>query len=445
MRAMFVLFLGTGCPPSHDRELSAKGRGAPGDRGARLASTEDADVFFTGPSTEAGYLGYRIETGDLDADGVADLIAGADYSAEAQAYVAFGPVSSDLTTGDANVAFRNDSTGFITPDSMASADADGDGYDDMLFSSHTSVHGYLFLGPVTSDVDVADADLELTGTDASMVVQILGDHDGDGSPDIAARAQEYGIVRRGTVYVESGTATGTLSLAADAPYSYNDHGGDEVGASIVSMGDATGDGIDDLAIGDPSRENHSVYVVAGGADPGSYSLRGIPIATVSSARADRFGETIAATDYDSDGYMDMLVGASKRPSVRAFFGPFTGDRGADEADVRWMGAPSIGYAIAADGDVDADGQPDLLFGAPYTDGDYSSGTAYLQLGAASGVVDVASLQSFTSESPWFGYGVAFVPDWTGDGGSEVALGDVGFESSPGKASGRVAVFFSESF
>ena len=444
MRAMFVLFLGTGCPPSHDRELSAEGHRAPGDRGARLASTEDADVFFTGPSTEYGYLGYRIETGDLDANGVADLIAGADFSAEAQAYVAFGPMTADLSTDYADASFRNDSTGVIAPDSMASADADGDGYDDMLFSSHTSVHGYLFLGPVTSDVDVSDADLELTGADASMVVQILGDHDGDGTPDIAARAQEYGIVRRGTVYVESGTVTGTVSLAADATYSYNDHGGDEVGAAIVSMGDATGDGIDDLAIGDPSRENHSVYVIAGGADPGSYSLRGVPIATVSSAREERFGETIAATDYDSDGYMDMLVGTSKRPSVRAFFGPFTGDRDAREAEVRWIGVSNLGYAIAADGDVDADGQPDVLFGAPYSLG-YGDGSAYLQLGAATGVVDVASLVTFTSEATYLGFGVAFVPDWTGDGGSEVALGDVGFESTPGKASGRVAVFFSDGF
>jgi hypothetical protein len=211
------------------------------------------------------------------------------------------------------------------------------------------------------------------------------------------------------------------------------------------LGDATGDGIDDLAIGDPGIDNHAVYVIAGGADPGSYSLRGVPVATVSSRSSDRFGETIAAADYDGDGYMDMLVGAPKRGSVRAFFGPFTGDRDAAGADVRWIGAQSLGYAIAADGDVDADGQPDVLFGAPYAHGYYGSGTAYLQLGTATGVVDVASLVPFTSDSAFFGYGVAFVSDWTGDGGSEVALGDVGYATTPGQTPGRVAVFFSEAF
>src|SRR5207253_9068843 len=114
---------------------------------------------------------------------------------------------------------------------------------------------------LTGDASVSDADLVLTGNDASMVVQILGDHDGDGSPGIAARAMDWSLVRRGTVYVDSGTRTGSVDLAADATYTYNNHGNDEVGAAIVSLGDATGDGIDDLAIGDPGRENHSVYVL----------------------------------------------------------------------------------------------------------------------------------------------------------------------------------------
>lgn len=447
MRAMFVLFFGAGCGASPDRARDPLlGDRAPAEGNARPSmetSIATADVFFTGPSTTYGYLGYRIETGDFDADGVADLIAGADYSAPAQAYVAFGPMTADTSTDDADVAFRNDSSGFITSDCMVSGDADGDGYDDILFSSHTNAHGYLFLGPVTSDATVSDADLALTGTDASMVVQILGDHDGDGTPDIAARALDYSLVRRGTVYVASGAETGTVDLPAHATYSYNDHGNDEVGAAIVSLGDATGDGIDDVAIGDPGRENHAVYVVPGGLDPGDYSLRGVPVAKISSARSDRFGETIAATDYDGDGYTDMLVGATKPPGVRAFFGPFSGDRKANDAEVRWTGARSLGYAIAADGDVDADGQPDLLFGAPYTD--VFDGTAYLQIGAATGVVDVASLVSFTSDYEFFGYGVAFVPDWTGDGGSEVALGDIGYTPTAGDKGGRVAVFFSEAF
>ncbi len=406
-------------------------------------AVEDADVFLTGTDGPYGYLGYRIETGDLNADGVADLIAGADFTADAQAYAAFGPMLSDLTTDDADVAFRNELPRFITPDSMVAGDADGDGYDDVLFSSHTDVHGYLFHGPVTADAGVSDADLELTGAQASMVVQILGDHDGDGAPDIAARSQDYGIVRRGTVYVETGIATGTVDLAADATYSYNDWQGDEVGAAIVSLGDATGDGIDDLAIGDPSSDHRTVYVLAGGELPGAYSVHNAPIAELSSSTGvDRFGSTIAATDYDGDGYADILVGTEMHPSVHGFLGPFAGLRESADADVRWFGEQSLGYAIAADGDVDADGQPDLLFGAPFANG---VGAAYLQIGAASGVVDAADLVSFHSSSAYFAYGVAFVPDWTGDGGSEVALGDIGFEPVAGQMSGRVAVFFSEAF
>jgi hypothetical protein len=68
----------------------------------------------------------------------------------------------------------------------------------------------------------------------------------------------------------------------------------------------------------------------------------------------------------------------------------------------------------------ADGEPDVLIG-PYIDS-VPGGGAFLQLGAAEGTVDVADLPAFLAQcGHGGGYAVAFFPDWTGDGGSEVVI------------------------
>ena len=51
------------------------------------------------------------------------------------------------------------------------------------------------------------------------------------------------------------------------------------------------------------------------------------------------------------------------------------------------------------------------------------GTVYFQLGLASGTVDVSTLPSLQGEGrDLAGASVALLPDWTGDGGAEVAFG-----------------------
>ncbi len=102
----------------------------------------------------------------------------------------------------------------------------------------------------------------------------------------------------------------------------------------------------------------------------------------------------------------------------------------------------VGWSVDAGGDFDGDGRPDIAIGArPESD----RGAAYLQLGPASGVIDVETLATFAgvNEGDWAGYTVAFVPDWTGDGRSELAIGSLLFTDDEGDIAGKVDVVFSD--
>jgi hypothetical protein len=424
-----------------------------------------ADLSIEG-ALSGTVLGAKIAVGDLNADGASDLLLGMYASigfGDRSVFLVLGPATGALTSDDA-IAIATGSTGTGFVDAIGAGDADGDGADDLVIGTPSADLAYLFWGPISADLDLTDADASLAGLSRDYTgasTEINPDVDGDGVADLVVGAPMGGTVSAGLVYVVSGSSSGTVDLSTDATYTFE--GGMDWGAlgyAGIDVGDTNGDGIADLALGASSAGSFGavVYIVEGGLASGSYDVDTDSLATITGDDYSAFGLRLSAADYDSDGTADLVVGApfeldaagSQAGAVYGFLGPFDGDYEAADALVRWESSISdaiLGSAVDVDGDVDGDKGPDVLMGAQgaHVEGTSGYGCAYLQLGLASGTVDVASLRSFPADKTDFtGEAVRFVPDWGGDDGSEIAIGSPHADGSiPYSDAGVVDVFFSD--
>jgi hypothetical protein len=221
-------------------------------------------------------------------------------------------------------------------------------------------------------------------------IEGIGDVDGDGLDDVALGG--FGSSTQIMLYLGSDLSAGGTFTYADAHATF-DNGED----SVAGLGDLDGDGLDDLLLGDPW-----------------YTPNGV----------------------SNSGRALVWYGASL-----AAGGTFA----AEDADVTLIGEGGhnkLGAAVAAAGDVDGDGLPDLLISAPGWEGVVmGGGKVYLVLGSqlpVSGSFPPASAHASilgTTRNGFLGEygGLAGGADVDGDGLHDVVVSawrdeEVGFEA-----------------
>jgi hypothetical protein len=432
-------------------------------------SSGDADVFVEGPdSTEFATAGFGtgIAALDLNADGVSDVVVSNwGWNNTGRVYVGYGPVSAGAVADDM-VTLSSDVSDGMFGYAVGGGDANGDEVDDLLVGATqgaTLADAYLFLGPVTVDDARAAADVVLEGslspaTSAGSKVGVVPDFDGDGAADIVVGAPDAER-STGEVYVVSGPVSGTLDVDADATYIYEGLArNDRLGWEYENVGDATGDGVNEVAFSAILDGTGTVYVLEGGGVPGTYVVDIAASGSLVGPEAiSSFGYALSSADADDDGTMDLFVGAPgadgastlNAGAVYRFLGPFSGVTAAVDADATWIADADIivsgfGYELAA-GDIDGDKHADVVMGAS----NYSTtpdGAVWLQLGAVSGTIEARTLATILGRSnDVLGVTIALVPDWTGDDGQEVALGAFGYRNASDEEVGALYLFESERF
>ena len=201
--------------------------------------------------------------------------------------------------------------------------------------------------------------------------------------------------------------------------------GDRYGAAIAKLGDVTGDGIDDLAIGAPTTDTPSAVdagsvIVLSGADRTVHCRVVDPAGLAGS----RLGSSIAGLDdLTGDGVPDLVAGAPGAGGV----GRVTIISGADCAVVRSCSDSVIGSfqvynrlgtTVTPVGDQNGDGFPDILAGDP-DPVEHGGGRAALFSGA-----NCTVLRRLTPPFGSDGFGSALAPlgDLTFDGVDDFAVG-----------------------
>ncbi|TAH34416.1 MAG: hypothetical protein EYC70_15860 [Planctomycetota bacterium] len=403
-------------------ESSALGAAAP------CVAAQQELYTVSGDSALDAFGSALAGVGDVDGDGTTDFCVGApgddDAGENAGSLSVYSGASGALLHHLPGDAARNQLGIWTAPAGDVNADGVPDylacaAFDNPFFYPSGYVRVYSGAGGAVLHTFQSDNNFDAFGRRAAGA----GDVDRDGHDDVIVGAPEdsFGGSSAGAAYVYSGRTGERLHILR------GEDSWDWFGWSVAGLGDVSGDGYGDFAVGirlddGAARDAGAVRVCSG--------RTGAPLYTVHGAEeADQLGFALAATaDTDGDGRADFIATGMDDLSnnlVRAGFGRlYSGVNGALLRSFdRDSGTEGFGTAAAGPGDVDGDGADDVLLSAPYFGDAFATGVN-------SGAVRVFSGRSGrllfqvpgSANLQYLGTAVGAVGDLDGDGNADFAVG-----------------------
>ena len=340
--------------------------------------------------------------GDVNGDGLNDIILGSAFEENRTSYVVYGKSSGDTvqlnnitaaSQGFVISGYQYTGVGYSTTNA---GDVNGDGYADLIIGAPYSIgsantqnggRSYVVFGQSTasdialSSVQAGNGGFVIIGDKTNglsgMMVTAAGDVNGDGLADVVVSApfMQMGDTKNkkpGEVYVVYGkTSEGAVNLAdirngkggflIQSATGLNTGAGGRNGQTVSTAGDINGDGLADLILG--HRESNGVYepvyVVYGKTDSNAVALSSLNWSQgpegfkIQSTAANHVS---AAGDVNGDGLDDLIVGVSIAIADGArvgrsyvIFGASSGSAFTQSA-VDWMGTTGDDtYAATAPG------------------------------------------------------------------------------------------------
>ncbi len=214
---------------------------------------EDADaILYSTATTESAGRWVRGD-GDLNADGMDDVMIAAPRGSGAALsggiiYVFLGPVSGELDLPSADARLLGSTGGGYLGEyrAMIMGDSDGDGADDALVSAYYAGEAGVFFSPTSGDHELASADIQLSDTAWFGSGLDLDDLDDNGIAEvIIGNAAENAEAGASYFYWDLGPGAYT---AADADARFLGEAASAAGITNT-FADLTGDGITDVVIG----------------------------------------------------------------------------------------------------------------------------------------------------------------------------------------------------
>ena len=413
-------------------------------------------LTFTG-STANDRLGTTLaRAGDVTGDGVSEILVGSSLRTTANnsdGSVAVFDGASGLKLWETN---GNGYQAQMGTSAVELGDVSGDGIPDVAVGAPGQYNPSNAPTGMVAAVSGAwirnQSGLQFVWKQYGLVAQDLfgtsvancGDLDGDGRPELAVGAPGVDITGKsnvGRVYVLSG-ATGAVLYSYDGQAAFQ-NAGDQLGLSLCTVNDLSGDARKDLVVGIPYDDSNNAdagaaHVVALGA--GSATYLG---AVYGTGAGDHFGWVASgSTDLDGDGKGDFAVSAPLNDFSFTDAGRVYVYSGATRALLFAVAGEQAGCqsgsALSFDGDLNWDGYPDLAIGARLHD----------VVGPQRGRVTLVSgherlvMQRIdgTNNYDQLGYAVKILGGIDADPGAELGVGVPYFDVTGANDAGRVQIW-----
>ncbi len=347
---------------AHDFVTSAPTKYVGGENAGRVSvySSRTGKLLWSADGKPGEQLGTGVESaGDVNGDGVQDVIAGAPYSG--RAYVYSGKDGHTLFT----LRAENDSDAFGQHVSSA-GNVDHDGHADFMVGAPSNNVG----GPGAGRAYL------YSGKDGHLLLTLTGERAGDA---FGSTVGGYSDAKR-TLLIVGAPAAGSGKVGRTYVYDglsqkpqfiiESDSTGRALGAMFVSvMGDVNGDGIPDVYASDFTNgakgpSTGRIYVHSGRDGKRLLTLTG-------EGAGEGFGIGPGKTgDVDHDGHADLVVGSWQYSTAATSGGRVYLYSGRDGHLIKTytdrIPGDTFGFDAVGIGDVDGNGDVDFLLTAAWS-------------------------------------------------------------------------------